>query len=270
MRLLPAYCSFALAWCVLLFILAILPPAADGQEQTVCIQCHGAQPGKNGLPVKEWHGSIHASNGISCHGCHGGDPKDAVNAMSPERGFVGVPAETGIPAFCGRCHVGIMDEYLKSAHGQALGRGGPTCVTCHGSHRVMKATIELINEKSCNRCHTYDRAAAIKDAMRQTEGQISAVEGKLERFRGEGVDTEVPEKRLFDLRNRYRRLFHDVDLARVKQESGLIQRELGVIEQGLLLLDERNQRRKIAGAVIVGGLLVAALLAYLLKKSFES
>jgi len=270
MRLLPAYCSWAVAGCALLFTPAFFPTVAGGQEQTVCIQCHGAQPGKNGLPVKEWHGSIHADNGISCHGCHGGDPKDAINAMSPERGFVGVPAETGIPPFCGRCHVGIMNEYLKSAHGQALGQGGPTCVTCHGSHKVMKATIDLINEKNCGRCHPYDRAAAIKDAMGLTEGQIAAVEEKLERFRNKGVDTEAPEKRLFDLRNRYRRLFHDVDIARVKEESGLIQRDLDVIHQGLLLLDERSQRRKIAGAVVVGSLLVAALLAHLLKKTFES
>lgn len=269
MRLLPAFCSSALAWCLLLFVPALFPTFAGGQEQTVCIQCHGAQPGKIGLPVQKWRGSIHAGNGISCHDCHGGDPKDAVNAMSPERGFVGVPAETGIPAFCGRCHVGIMNEYLKSAHGQALGHGGPTCVTCHGSHEVMKATLEFINEKNCSRCHPYDRAAAIKDAMVLTEEQIAAVEGKLERFRGEGVDTEAREKSLFDLRNRYRRLFHDVDIVRVKQESGLIQRELGVIHQGLLLLDERNQRRKIAGAVVVGGLLAAALLANLLKKTFE-
>lgn len=263
------YCSATIAFCILLFLLALFPPAVNCQEQTVCLQCHGAQPGKGGIPVKAWQGSIHADNGISCHGCHGGDPKDAVNAMSPARGFVGVPAETGVPAFCGRCHVGIMDEYLKSVHGQALGKGGPTCVTCHGSHAVMKATLELINEKSCSRCHPYDRAAAIREAMQQTEGLIVDIERKIERFKGEGVNTEAREKSLFALRNRYHRLFHVVNISRVKQESGRIQQELGIINQTLVKIDEQNQRRKIAGAAVVGGLLVAALLAHLLKKTFD-
>ena len=269
MRLSSKYCSPALAWFSLLFILAFLSPMAHCQEQTVCLQCHGAQPGKNGAPVKDWRGSIHADNGISCHGCHGGDPKDAVNAMSPARGFVGVPDETGVPAFCGRCHVGIMDEYLKSAHGRALGKGGPNCVTCHGAHTVMKATLELINEKSCSRCHPYERAAAIKEAMQQTEGLITDAERKIERFKGEGVDTEAWGKSLFALRNRYHRLFHVVDITRVKQESGRIQQELGAIDRTLAKIDERNQRRKMAGAAVVGVLLVAALLAHLLKKTFD-
>ena len=270
MRPPTAHCLPALALCILLFLSALSPSVVRSQEQTVCLQCHGAQPGKGGEPVKAWRGSIHADNGISCHGCHGGDPKDAANAMNPARGFLGVPRESAIPAFCGRCHVGIMAEYLKSAHGRALGKGGPTCVTCHGSHTVMKATLELINDKNCTRCHTYDRAAAIKEAMRRTEGIITDIEQKIDRFKGEGVDTEAWEKSLFELRNRYRRLFHVVDISRVKQESGMIQRQLGVIDQGLMKLVERNQRGKMAGAVVVGALLIAALLTYLLKKTFDS
>ncbi len=258
-----------IACSTLLLLLTILSPAARGQEETVCIQCHGPQPGKGGAPVKAWRGSIHADNGISCHSCHGGDPNDAANAMSPARGFVGTPQEAGIPAFCGRCHAGIMEDYLKSAHGRALGKGGPTCVTCHGAHEVKKANLELINEKSCSRCHPYDRAAGIKEAMRQTEGLITDIERKIERFKGEGVDTERHEKSLFSLRNRYHRLFHEVDTAKVKRESSHIQQELNTINQTLANLDERNRRRKIAGAMVVGGLLVAALIAHLLKRTYD-
>ncbi|GLI36551.1 cytochrome c3 family protein [Geobacter hydrogenophilus] len=254
----------------LLILLTLLAPNARCQEQTVCLQCHGAQTGKGGLPVKAWQGSVHAANGISCNDCHGGDPKDAANAMSPARGFLGVPVETGIPAFCGRCHVGIMEEYGKSAHGRALGKGGPTCVTCHGSHTIMKATLDLINEKNCSRCHPYNQAAVIKEAMRQTDALISDSERKLERFKGEGINTEAREKHLFDLRNRYHRLFHVVDVGRVKRESGLIRQELGTIEQALMKLDEQNRRRKSAGMVVVGGLLMAAILTYLLKKTFDN
>ena len=270
MRLSAAHCPFALAWCTLLFLLALFPSDANCQEQSVCLQCHGAQTGKGGMPVPPWRGSIHADNGISCHDCHGGDPKDAANAMSPARGFVGVPGATGIPAFCGRCHVGIMEEYLKSAHGRALGKGGPTCVTCHDSHAVVKATLEIINKKSCSRCHPYDRASAIKEAMRQTEGRITDIERKIERFKAHGADTEAREKNLFNLRNRYHRLFHVVDISKVQQESGGILQELDTIDHYLLKLDEQERRRKIAGAAVVGGLLAAALLAHLLKKTFDN
>lgn len=255
--------------CVLLGLLQLVPSPLAAQPPTVCLQCHGAQPGKGGASVKEWRESIHAENGISCHDCHGGDPKDAVSAMSPARGFLGVPGETAVPAFCGRCHVGILKDYLKSAHGRTLGKGGPTCVACHGSHGVTRATLDLINEKSCGRCHPYEPAAEIKEAMRQTEGMIASIEGRISRYKGEGVDTEAREKSLFALRNHYRRLFHEVDTAKVRRESTRIQAELGTISGSLEILDRQNYRRRIAGAAVVAALLAAAFLLYLLKGSFK-
>lgn len=251
-----------------LLVLLLGPPCAHALE-TVCIQCHGSQPGKGGAPVGQWRGSIHEENGISCHDCHGGDPSDAVNAMSPARGFIGAPAEQQIPAFCGRCHVGISEDYLKSAHGKALGTGGPTCVTCHGSHRVTAATLDIINENRCGMCHSYERAAAIKDAMTRTEAMIAGIDAKIRLLKGEGVDTDSRGKSLFALRNTFRRLFHEVDTARVGQESGRIRSELSVIEQSLALYDQAKQRRKFIGAIVVGALLLAALFSHLLKKTWN-
>ena len=97
-------------------------------EDIVCITCHSALPGKYSEPVKLWQGSIHAENGIACNACHGGDPKDAANAMKKERGFLGAPKYNDVPAFCGRCHVGVLKDYLASGHGRALATGGPNCV----------------------------------------------------------------------------------------------------------------------------------------------
>ena len=113
-------------------IAMLVSPAQTGASsppEIVCIQCHSTLPGKYGEPVRLWRGSIHEANGIACNSCHGGDPRDSSKAMSPERGFVGAPKEADIPAFCGRCHVGVLKEYLSSRHGQSLGTGGPTCVT---------------------------------------------------------------------------------------------------------------------------------------------
>ncbi|RII27978.1 MAG: cytochrome C [Geobacter sp.] len=238
------------------------------EAATVCLQCHSSQTGRGGQVVQPWKSSIHAENGISCHDCHGGDPMDATNAMSPARGFLGVPKETDVPAFCGRCHVGILADYRQSAHGQALGKGGPTCVTCHGSHDIKKVTLDLINEKSCSRCHPYERAAKIKAAMKETERQIVDIGEKLSRFKGEGVDTESTDKGLFSIRNTYHRLFHEVNTPRVTSESSKLQGELAKIDQSLQKLDEQRAKRKLAGAFVVAGALVAALLFHLLRKTY--
>jgi hypothetical protein len=242
--------------------------AVEAANGTVCLQCHATQTGRGGVPLKEWQKSIHAENGISCHACHGGDPKDAANAMSPARGFRGVPKETAIPEFCGRCHVGIKDDYLASAHGRALGRGGPTCSTCHGSHGVVKANLELINEKRCSTCHPYQRAAAIKAALADTERNLTLVEQTLNRHKGEGVDTDAGEKRLFALKNQQHRLFHNVNTEKVRHETGLIKADLAKLQRTLEEIDNRQQRRKIAGALLIGCALFAALITWLLAKTY--
>lgn len=243
--------------------------AAAGTDEIVCVQCHGKLPDKYSEPVKLWQGSIHAENGIACDSCHGGDPKDAAMAMSPARGFIGVPKETAIPAFCGRCHVGVLKDYLTSLHGKALGRGGPTCVTCHSSHNVVKATLNLINEKSCSRCHSYEQAEKIKAAMSETENLILNIETRTAGFKQQGIDTDRLEKGLFAVRNRFHSLFHTVDTAHVATESVQIQAELKKIEHSLNDIDEQLHKRKLIGAFAVAAALLAALLFYLLRKAFD-
>jgi len=254
---------------LLLLALLPLPGAAAESPEIVCIQCHSTMPGRFGEPVKLWKGSIHAENGIACNACHGGDPKDAANAMSPARGFLGAPGETAVPAFCGRCHVGVMRDYLASAHGKALGRGGPNCVTCHGNHHVVKATLELINEKSCSRCHGFERARLIRAAMQETEGMIVAIDTRIAAYKGEGTDTEGLDKRLFAVRNRFHTLFHNVDVEMVKKESAGIQGDLKKISDQLAALDASRRKRKLAGAVVVPVMLLLALFAHLLRKTYD-
>lgn len=262
---------FGYGWMAAVAVFVFLGPTlvAAAEGETVCLQCHGAQTGRALEPVKPWQDSIHAGNGISCHGCHGGDPKDIVNAMNPERGFLGAPKERAIPDFCGRCHIGIKADYLRSAHGRALGKGGPVCVTCHGSHAIKKASLELINEKSCTRCHSYDRARLIRGAMEQTETTLSGLSLRIEAFKNKGVDTAALEKSLFAQRNHFRSLFHEVDVAKVKAESGRIAGELNTIKGTLDAIDAEHARRKTIGVFAIGACLLAALLLYLLHKTYS-
>jgi len=238
-------------------------------DEIVCITCHGALPGKYGEPVKLWKESIHAGNGINCNACHGGDPKDAANAMKKERGFLGVPKYNDVPQFCGRCHVGVLKDYLASGHGRALGKGGPNCVICHGSHQIVKASLELINEKSCSRCHSYERAKLIRGAMQETETMIVAIDGRITAYKQTGSDVEKLEKELFATRNRFHSLFHNVDVKRVTDESAGIKADLKKIEAAVTALDDQQGRRKLAGAIAVAVALMAALVTHLLRKTFD-
>jgi hypothetical protein len=251
------------------FAACAVPGVLAQEPQIVCIQCHSTMPGQLGEPVKFWQGSIHAENGIACNDCHGGDPKDTANAMSPARGFLGAPKEKAIPAFCGRCHVGVMNDYLASAHGRALGKGGPTCVTCHSNHRVLKASLTLINEQVCSRCHSFERARLIRDAMAETEGLIVAIDTRINAYKAQGTDTDLMEKKLFALRNRFHTLFHNVDVARVKQESAGINADLHKLQLVLQGLDDSRARRRNAGIIAVGGALLAALLLHLYRKTYD-
>lgn len=249
----------------------LLPAAASAQEtaEPVCIQCHAQLPEKYSQPVKLWRGSIHADNGISCNGCHGGDPKDAANAMSPARGFLGAPKEPAIPDFCGRCHVGVMKDYLASAHGRMLGKGGPTCVTCHGSHEVVKASLGLINETSCSRCHSFERARLIRDAMQETETMVVAIDGRITAYKKIGTDTEKLEKELFAVRNRFHTLFHNVDVELVKKETARIQEDLKKTRAALDGLDDSHRKRRIYGAAAVSLMLLIALALHFLRKTYD-
>jgi hypothetical protein len=256
---------------LLVMMVVLLPMMLFAAEPTeiVCITCHSAMPGKYGEPVKLWQGSIHAGNGIACNACHGGDPKDAPNAMKKERGFLGAPKYNDVPGFCGRCHVGVLKDYLASGHGRALATGGPNCVICHGSHQIVKASLELINEKSCSRCHSYERAKLIRGAMQETEGIIVALDKRIVGYKEVGTDTDHLEKELFAQRNRFHSLFHNVDVKRVTAESGKIQAELKKLDITLNGLDDQGRKRKLAGGIAVAGALLAAVLVHFLRKTFD-
>lgn len=261
--------------CALFILTTVLGPtaavAADAAPQEpVCIQCHGKQPGRLGAPVAAWRTSVHAANGISCNNCHGGDPTDFAMAMKPERGFLGAPKDTATPAFCGRCHVGVKEDYLASAHGRALGRGGPHCVTCHGNHAVQRASLELINEKDCSRCHSFERARIIKSAMTDTEQRITALEHSLAALKRTGTVTKQMEDELFAVRNRFHRLFHSVEVDRVRSQTAAFQTDLGAIQKRIDAINAEQQRRKIWGGAVIGLLLGCGALLLLLYRSYRA
>ncbi|HIJ82079.1 MAG TPA: cytochrome C [Desulfuromonadales bacterium] len=256
-------------WRIILILMALsaIPSTAAlavAPQVIVCIQCHAAQPGRLSKPVTRWQTSIHSEHGIACNACHGGDPMNAVNSMNPANGFRGVPPPTSSPALCGGCHMGVTKHYMNSAHGLALGRGGPTCVTCHGSHAIVSASLALINKKNCSSCHTFDKALMIRNAMVKTDRMLKAIEKRITVLKSQGIETDPLEMKLFSLRNQFHAMFHSLDVTLIRKESAHIQAEIektngaGGVGTGHLV-----------GILAIGWALLAALLFSLIKKNID-
>lgn len=249
--------------------LGLYAPAILFAADTVCLQCHSGQAGHLGAPVDAWRSSVHAENGISCHDCHGGDPTDIAMAMSPDRGFVGVPEYTEVPDFCGRCHVGVFEAYREGGHGKALASGAAQCVTCHGDHAIQKASIELINEDDCSRCHSYERAALIRLSLVETDEMLKAAEVDLGRLYRLGFNVDDMQGVLFNQRNVFHRTFHGVDVDRVRQETTGVQAELDKLNSEIAAKDTALGQRKLWGSVVIGLFVLAGVIFMLVRKAYE-
>jgi hypothetical protein len=150
-------------------------PRATGVN--TCVDCHSTLEGKHAEITAQWRRSIHAERDVACADCHGGDPSASTvdAAMSPEAGYIGVPAKADTPALCASCHADVTrmrqydlptDQYAKykeSIHGIRLAEGDlnvTTCFDCHGGHQILKAndpasTVYPSNVPGlCASCHS--------------------------------------------------------------------------------------------------------------------
>jgi nitrate/TMAO reductase-like tetraheme cytochrome c subunit len=245
--------------------------SGEQPEVNFCIECHSSDKMKPAFLTiaEEWKASWHAQNNIACQDCHGGDPKDPAMSMSPHRGFVGTPKYDEVPEFCGKCHIGILKHYLESDHGKALkaSGSGPNCVTCHGSHNIQKANIEIINEQRCKKCHSYQRAMMMKQALFLTEKKIGELDAGLQNLKKEGIYTDDDKRALFGIQSEFRALFHSVDVNLIKDSTDEFSNKLAVVERKISdTLKELRSRRNFSAFVL---LLFAGMGAtlYLLTKT---
>ncbi len=141
-----------------------------------CLTCHREM---GILPSGFNENDIHMQPGLSCSGCHGGNPasEDPEVAMSPKNGFAGVPTRAEIPQFCGKCHSSInfmrtyrpriqtdqVEQYYTSVHGKKLqlkDQKVAECVSCHTSHAIFsvkdaRSTVYPLNvPNTCKKCHS--------------------------------------------------------------------------------------------------------------------
>ncbi len=149
-------------------------PAAD-----TCTACHQAlEEERLRRPAELAAEDIHHRQGVTCAGCHGGDPskEDPAESMDPKKGFLGKLTPQQVPELCGACHgdasfmlryapnipTDQLAQYRTSKHGIALAKGDEkvaTCASCHGAHGVLRASdarspvypTRIVD--TCGRCH---------------------------------------------------------------------------------------------------------------------
>ncbi len=188
---------------LIIFLLAIILASVVWAAEETCVTCHQGLGGSFTQPIKDWQQSIHRLVGVTCSGCHGGDPRseDPEQSMSKAKGFVGAPRYQDIPAFCARCHADARKmrqfnvrtdqfaEYKTSRHGILLAKGDKnvaTCSSCHGAHDVRKkddplSPVYKFNiPKLCSKCHSDPkRMAAYRIPTNQFEEYKKSHHGKM-------------------------------------------------------------------------------------------
>jgi hypothetical protein len=242
-------------------------------ETSACIQCHTSDdmgPEMHEI-TRQWKESWHAKNNISCHDCHGGAPEDASMSMMHQRGFIGSPKNIDIPQFCGTCHIAILDNYLKSGHGKTFcdAAEGPSCVTCHGSHNVQQASMDIINEQLCSQCHTYDRAKEMKQALFIVESKLNSIDNNLKRLKLLGISTGKQEKSFFRNHAEFRALFHSIDVDAVRTKSSDYTQNLEIIESEISGSFKQLSFRRNFSAYLFLIFVVLGIVVFLLSKSYE-
>ncbi len=156
--------------------LSALSDAPDLPENDQCITCH---LDVEEIPADFFKEDVHLKEGLSCAGCHGGDPTkdDEELAKGPGTGFIGVPSRAEIPQFCGKCHSDPAfmrtynprihsdqeAQYATSVHGKRLKEGDTKvaeCASCHTAHGILPASdsrssVNALNvPQTCANCHS--------------------------------------------------------------------------------------------------------------------
>jgi NapC/NirT cytochrome c family, N-terminal region/Cytochrome c3 len=174
------------------------------------------------LPAEQYRKDVHAAANLTCTSCHNGDASAAVaaqaHAASGGKEFIARPASAaGTVAMCGSCHKEPAENFAKSPHAlNTTAPRKPVCTTCHGSHGVQKASLELIAEPLCNSCHTIAQARRIHKALTDAERDVEALD---EELAGQGPQAKPFRDRLKATRTGMRGLAHGLDLFQITRAA---------------------------------------------------
>jgi predicted CXXCH cytochrome family protein len=160
---------------LLTLVIAALPGVAQDRVDQ-CLQCHQALEDE---PSKLFVRDIHRARGITCAGCHGGNPsaEEMEEAMDPRAGFLGALKGDAISQACEKCHSDAerMRSYgsnLRTDQGMLLSQSVHArlavsgkerlvqCTTCHSTHGIVgvknrnSPVHPLRVTSTCASCHS--------------------------------------------------------------------------------------------------------------------
>lgn len=248
---------------------SLLSKAAKGSNNT-CIQCHSVLLDKRlSNPVALWASSVHAEVGNTCDGCHGGDPKDPTGrAMSKEKNFQAAPAnKKEVASFCGKCHQGLSDRYMTSAH---WGKRAQSCISCHGSHTIKRASSEIVSVEKCGKCHDYDVAEKFITILQSLDDSIKTSEEQVKLITG--FPTEHIEKEVDTIWKRFRQVrmvSHTSDFKLMKIETDKVDILLESANNEIDRLITLGKERSLTGYGLIATFLILALVTYFSNKRLE-
>jgi len=125
-------------------------------------------------------------------------------------------------------------------------------VTCHGSHNIQKASINIINEQRCTQCHSYERAKQMKQALFLVENQLVSMENDLVRLKASGALPEEMGKSFFNTQAEFRTLFHAIDVDLIKDRTDEFTDRLAEIEvKKRGIFEELEFRKKLTSTLMI-------------------
>jgi hypothetical protein len=278
-------------------------PAGTGADPfagNACVECHGDLPGRLSEIVElEWKRSMHYQAGVSCDGCHGGNPaarRDAFDSGEawklaahldrdaeftfihrPDSLFVSTARGRSVSYFCGKCHADIKEKHLGSPHGEF---GDPTCLYCHGggSHLIEEPTLDLIDVRGreahgrCSPCHlasTMESVTRIKKLLSDTEERIRSagvLYGELEQWGYHNLELEKLHHQVGEVRSRLRQIFHSFNMLEISNFTSEIVETAERTESTHALVarlrDAQRRQARDGGLVAIMLLAFAGLLVY--------
>ncbi len=204
-----------------LAILAVLACVSAPASGNGCIDCHKdenfyARNPKLYRYYQDWLKSPHNQAGVTCDGCHGGNPAattvetghQGMFPMSDSRSMLYFSRQ---PDTCGDCHTEKKKAFEQSKHFKALQSAtdtAPTCTTCHPAMNSRPA-YQTIVLNACTTCHHEGNRQGLPDIVNEAEGllrNINVAQGMLGWAKLHFASLEWPgdsSEHIGNLENRY-------------------------------------------------------------------
>lgn len=130
-------------------------PHAEKLAKVNCANCHDEEGAK-------YHDSIHswakekaglAAVAPACADCHG---KHDIRGTDDKAGRA---FRANIPATCGSCHSGVLEQYNQGVHAAKRAAGNdtaPVCIDCHTAHGIKRTDTDASRlgvTAECGTCH---------------------------------------------------------------------------------------------------------------------